>query len=163
MEKLFEKISSYNIFNFIIPGAVFTVISEHLEILFPPSKEILAEVIWYYFVGAVVSRVGSVIIEPLLRWLRFVKHAPYTAYLEACEKDPKMETMVEVANTYRTLLSGFLLLIVGLLLSWAAGSVALPPIWKERIGIGALLLLFLVSYRKQVQYVAKRVQHYKVS
>ena len=56
MEKILDKISSYNIFNFLFPGAIFSVISDHIGLIIAPSDKIIERIIWYYFIGLVIAR-----------------------------------------------------------------------------------------------------------
>ncbi len=160
MEKILEKISSYNIFNYLFPGAVFATIAQHLGILSVPSKELVAQLIWYYFVGLVISRVGSLFIEPLLKASRFVTYSDYPSYLRAAAADPKMEVILEASNSYRTLAAASLLLVVGLLCTYGAKHFGISPDWQERAGIVGLAIMFLFSFRKQSGFVSKRVAHF---
>jgi len=160
VNEILSKISSYNIFNYLFPGAVFTVIADRLDLLPAPDDNIIEQLLWYYFVGLVISRVGSVLLEPALRKIGFVKYSDYASYLRACTSDPKMDVMVEVANTYRTLAAAFGLLIATGVTVWVVKTVGLAPKWQDYSAIVLLLALFLASLRKQVDFVTKRVGHF---
>src|SRR5260370_14737106 len=113
MNELLAKLSSYNVFNYLLPGIVFAILAGdiiHYSII---QKDIVTGAFFYYFVGLVVSRFGSLIIEPLLKWLRFVKFADYKDFVAASQKDAKLDVLSEVNNTYRTLpsLTSLLLLL----------------------------------------------------
>jgi len=160
MKELLDKISSYNIFNFLLPGIVFTVLlpalgfsAHHLA----PDNLLIAAFL-YYFVGLVISRFGSLVIEPLLKRSGFVKFAPYSHFIEASRKDAVIDVLSEVNNTYRTLcaMSALLLLLPAYRfleghVQWLAAS---------RLFVVALVLfvVFLLSYRKQTDYVRRRVE-----
>ncbi len=62
------------------------------------------------FTGLVVSRVGSLILELLMKLFSFVSFAPYKDFVCACVKDAKLEVLSEANNTYRTLAAAFLCL-----------------------------------------------------
>ena len=160
MNEILAKISSYNIFNYLFPGAVFTIIADHLGVLAAPKHDILIQLLWYYFVGLVVSRVGSVVLEPFLRRVKFVKYSDYAAYLRACAADPKMDVMVEVANTYRTLAAAFLLLLLSAFWVAMVRRLGFSAAWQDRSVLLLLLVLFLFSFRKQSAFVSRRVSHY---
>ena len=160
MSEILSKISSYNIFNYLFPGAVFTVLADRLNLLPGPPDKIIQQLLWYYFVGLAISRIGSVVLEPLLRKTRFVGYSDYPSYLRACAADPKMDVMVEVANTYRTLAAAFLLLLATAFTIHFAKSAGLPPKWQNYSAILLLAVLFLFSFRKQSDFVARRVAHY---
>jgi hypothetical protein len=95
----------------------------------------------------------------LRRW-SFVVYSDYPSFLRASVADPKLETMVEVCNTYRTLATAFALLLLSMLGDWIANKIGVPGPWKERMVIAPLLVLFLFSFRKQSGYVSKRVNHH---
>ena len=73
MKDLLDKLSSYNIFNYLLPGVVFVAISKSLTIYNFVQQDIVVGVFLYYFIGLVISRIGSIVIEPMLKWIRFVK------------------------------------------------------------------------------------------
>jgi hypothetical protein len=159
VNELLSKISSYNIFNYLFPGAVFSVLAERFVLLQSP-KDVVGQLLWYYFVGLVISRVGSVVVEPILKRWSFIVYSDYPSFLRASVADAKLETMVEVCNTYRTLATAFALLLLSMLGDWIANKIGVPGPWKERMVIAPLLVLFLFSFRKQSGYVSKRVNHH---
>ena len=66
-EKIVDRISSYNLFNYALPGTIFVYTSKCLL-----NKNILVNswienFILCYFIGMILSRIGSLIIEPLLK------------------------------------------------------------------------------------------------
>jgi hypothetical protein len=158
MKELLDKISSYNIFNFLLPGVVFVALSNDAISASIGKQNLLVAVFLYYFVGLVISRFGSVVIEPVLRVLSFVRYAPYTDFIRAEKKDPKLTALVEVNNTYRTLCSMLVLLL--LLKMYVQLGAKIPALrsWQEAIFAVLLLILFLFSYRKQTAYVVKRIR-----
>jgi len=157
MKELLDKISSYNIFNFLLPGVVFVALSKEFLGGVISKQNALAAAFLYYFVGLVISRFGSVVIEPVLRVLSFVRSAPYADFIPAEKKDPKLTVLVEVNNTYRTLCSLFVLLL--LLKMYLKLGATIPALrnWQETVLAILLLILFLFSYRKQTGYVVKTV------
>lgn len=159
MNELLSKISSYNIFNYLLPGAVFSILAERLALLEAPD-ELVTQLIWFYFAGMVISRVGSLVLEPLLKKVAFVNYSDYEKYLSACQSDQKLETMVEASNTYRTIATAFLMLLLGNLYVLAASWIGVSEMWQSRIGIAVLLLLFLFAFRKQSAFITRRVEHH---
>lgn len=153
MDGFWEKISSYNIFNNLFPGALYIYFMEKAAHLSLSGNDIVKSVILYYFVGLVISRLGSLILEPLLKVIKLVKFIPYGEYVSACVLDKKIETLQEIANMYRTLLATFILLLISLFLLGYLNGVSYY--FSVCISI-SLAVLFLVSYVKQVKYVIKR-------
>ncbi|HEY8586134.1 MAG TPA: hypothetical protein VIL60_05320, partial [Rhodanobacter sp.] len=134
MSELLNKISTYNIFNYLFPGAVFSILADRLYLIDSP-EDIVRQLLWYYFVGMVISRVGSVMLEPVLRRIRFVRYSDYSNYLRACVSDPKLELMVEVSNTYRTLAAAFALLSIGIFFHRFAEAIDIPTSWMDALSI----------------------------
>ena len=155
--ELLTKLSSYNVFNYLLPGIVFAILAGdiiHYPII---QKDIVTGAFFYYFVGLVVSRFGSLIIEPLLKWLRFVKFADYKDFVAASQKDAKLDVLSEVNNTYRTLASLISLLL--LLKLYMKIEERFPRLneWNWTVLAVLLLVMFLFSYRKQTSYITRRI------
>lgn len=154
MEVLLNKIEEYNIFNYLLPGVIFTCLLKWyigIEICYDNA---IVMIFIYYFIGLIISRIGSIIIEPFLLWNGFIKYAAYNDYLKATKKDKKIEQLLIVNNMYRTFCSMFIIL---LLLKFV--------IVKFKINYHMLILLgivlYLYSYKKQTQFIFKRVENTK--
>ncbi|MDE0089403.1 MAG: hypothetical protein OXU23_27060 [Candidatus Poribacteria bacterium] len=158
MKEIIDRLTSYNIFNYLLPGTLFIGLGDTLTSYTLIQDNILIALFLYYFIGLIISRIGSLTLEPLLKWIKFVKFAPYEDYVKASQLDPKIEIFSEQNNMYRSLcmLSIALILLKIYDLAWGSG---LPDnaviIFIFLIG---LLVLFLLSYRKQTKYVVKRVK-----
>src|SRR2546425_11221618 len=158
MNELLSKISSYNLFNYLLPGIIFAILASQI-IHFPiVQRDIITGAFLYYFVGLVVSRFGSLIIEPLLKRLSFVQFADYKDFVAASKKDGQLELLSEVNNTYRTLCSLFTLVL--LLKLYTKLECAFPTLkaWHATLLAVLLLVVFLFSYRKQTSYITKRIK-----
>lgn len=161
MNEILAKISSYNIFNNLIPGAVLAFLLETFEIYTIDTKSIVTDLIVFYFMGLVVSRVGSLVVEPIAKYVKLVQYADYKDYLSASAKDAKIAILLEENNQYRT----FLALILTVIAIYCAkiGFICfeLSTFWEYCALTLALLILFAFSYRKQTDYIRRRVDHNK--
>lgn len=157
MNDLLAKISSYNIFNYLFPGALFVVVAERMGIVALPQLDIITRLLIYYSAGLGISRVGSLILEPALLWTRFVKYSEYSDYVTACDADPKIVTLVEASNTFRTIAAGALCLLVAWPVSTMARKGVIAPTMGTLLSLLLVLVVFLASFRKQVGFVKKRV------
>lgn len=158
LSELLDKLTSYNLFNYLLPGAVFAYFAESSFAIKLVPDDLVTAAFVYYFLGVVVSRFGSLVLEPLLKGLRVVKFEPYPAYLAAAEKDDKIEILVEAANMYRTFVSSMLLL---LLLAAYLKVESLCPIlseWRSISGGLTLAFIFLFAYKKQTDFIANRIK-----
>jgi hypothetical protein len=157
MKDLLEKISSYNIFNYLLPGVLFAFIISKMTVYSLLQDDILTGAFVYYFLGLTVSRVGSLLIDPLLKKVKFVRFSDYKTFVSTSKKDGKIELLSEVNNMYRTLCALFLLILVLL----GCQSVLVHVQWLVPAGpyiaLTLLALLFAFSYRKQSEYVVKRI------
>lgn len=158
MKDLLEKLSSYNLFNYLLPGILFVILAEKITAYSFIQQDIIIGVFLYYFIGLVVSRVGSLTIEPFLKKIKFLKFADYPDFVAASKKDEKLDILSEQNNSYRTICSLFFLLLLlkifEIIQSWFP---ALKE-WDHFILLILLLVLFLLSYRKQTNYITKRVK-----
>ena len=158
MSDILDKISSYNIFNYLLPGTMFAVIGDTYTSYSFIQEDVFVAVFAYYFIGLVISRIGSLLIEPLLNKVGFLKFVEYSKFVEASKVDKKLDDLSEINNVYRTLCSLFVFLLI--LIAFDALAAIYP--WL-RLGAPyaaavGLLLLFVFSYRKQTDYVVKRVK-----
>jgi hypothetical protein len=157
MSDILDKISSYNIFNYLLPGTLFAVIGDAYSSYSFIQSDVLIAVFSYYFIGLVISRIGSLLIEPLLKKVGFLKFAEYGNFLAASKVDKKLDELSEANNMYRTLCSLFVFLLV--LLAFDALATLYPAlkIGAPYVLAVGLLVLFFFSYRKQTDYIVKRV------
>ncbi|WP_026613403.1 hypothetical protein [Ensifer aridi] len=163
MNDLLAKISSYDLFNNLIPGAIFVFFLSATGIYSLTAETIVGNLVVYYFVGLVISRIGSILIEPLLRFLGVVSFGKYEDFITASSKDPKILTLLESSNLFRTILA--LVLVCFVAFNWDVVALWLPlsqRTWGALL-CGFVALLFLLSYRKQTEFIRKRVAHHRGS
>ena len=122
------------------------------------SDDIVVGLFLYYFYGLVVSRIGSLVLEPILKKVRVVRFAPYVDFVTASRIDDKIETLSEQNNMYRTLASTFLCLTLLGLADWLLATLPALNAYRVQIAVLLLLALFIWSYWKQSNYVAARVR-----
>jgi hypothetical protein len=158
MEDLLKKVSQYQLFNFLMSGAVLVAALSKTTDIHLGSDDVILSFFLYYFVGLVISRVGSLVVEPTLKLLRVIKYLPYTDYVQAAQLDAKLDTLSQENNTYRTLIATFLMFIGFYLLDKHAHSLLSGKSSVVIVGGAALLiLLFAFAYHKQTKYITKRI------
>jgi hypothetical protein len=74
------------------------------------------------------------------------------------QTDPHLLVLYEVSNMYRTLASGFVLLL--LLKGYSKLEIKYPIMqsWDSTILAALMILTFLFAYKKQTRYVTDRIQ-----
>ena len=158
MNELLTKLSSYNLFNYLLPGVLFAILASAMTGYQLIQKEIITGVFLYYFLGMVVSRFGSLVVGPVLKRLSFIKFVDYKHFVVASKKDPQLEILSEVNNTYRTLCSLFSLLLM--LKLYAKIEARFPSLraWDATLLMVSFFVMFLFAYRKQTSFVVKRIK-----
>jgi len=157
MNDIIDKISSYNILNYLLPGTLFAVISDAYSSYSFVQDDLFVGVFAYYFIGLVISRVGSLVIEPLLKNVGFLKFADYDKFLAASKVDEKLDQLSEANNMYRTICSLFVFVLGLLVFDAVASRVPYLRDGAPYVVAVVLLVLFIFSYRKQTRYIVKRV------
>ena len=161
MKDVFQKLTSYNIFNCLLPGIVFVILLRYFTSHNLMIDEALSATFFYYFIGLIISRIGSLIVEPLLRKFKIVNFSAYRNFVETSKIDDKIELLSEINNIYRTLLSMLILILLIITYEGTPNFFELGKSTKSIIGLVSLILLFLCSYKKQTEYMNKRINDFK--
>ena len=159
MEKLLEKLTSYNLFNYLLPGIIFSVLLEKTTNYSIIHKDILIEAFLAYFIGLAISRVSSLIIEPCLKKIKFVRFYGYRWYVATEKSNTSLKVLSEANNMYRVFISLFLILIIIMFYEKYLQSILSE--YTNYILVIGLLILFLFSYKKQTKYITKRIKIFK--
>ena len=160
MENFFEKVSNYQFLNNILPGTIFVSILNNYMGIIIKADNFLVSLFIYYFVGLIISRFGSIVIEPILRKIKFVNHQPYSKYIFASLKDKKINQLMELNNLFRSMMAMFCLL--GLVTIYGKIQAICPFVERNNKMILLLLLiaLFLFSFRKQTKFIFDRITYH---
>lgn len=158
LSKIVDKISAYQLFNYLFPGIIFHLCVEQIMSFKIAPDDILYRLFVYYITGMILSRIGSTIIEPLYKKLCIVVYAKYNHFLDASKGDSKLDILVLENNTYRTLIATFICLALLFLvdqIQWLHDKYHHPI----AIALYLLFLIFLYStaFRKQTAFIRKRV------
>ena len=157
VKEILNKLSSYNLFNYLLPGIIFVVLANRFTRYSFIQHDIVIGLFLYYFIGLSISRLGSLAIEPILKRISFLQFADYDDFVTASKNDDKIELLSEVNNTYRTICSLFCMLLLLKLYEKIEGRFPVLNEWDGFVVIVLLLLIFLLSYRKQTIYLIKRI------
>lgn len=157
MKEIIDKLTSYHVFNYLFPGILFAGIGSHYTPYSLILDNIIIGVFVYYFYGLVISRVGSLILEPLFKKLNFVRFVPYAQFVAATKVDEKIEVLSETNNMYRTLISVLVCLLLTRIYSQLQSAYPWFAGYAPSVVIVVLLILFAFSYKKQTEYITKRI------
>ena len=158
MSNFIEKMGSYQIMTNLLPGVFLGMALKLLLGITMPMENIGEEIIVYYFMGFIINRISSLIVKPVLKKCKFIHEAPYPDYSRAAKIDSKIDVLSETNNYFRALLTSSLLLI--------AIHIIRISIWKIEwissnwnwISMISLVILFLFAYKKQTNFICKRVE-----
>jgi len=158
MKELIEKISSYNLFNNLLPGILFAIIAKYTTKYNLIQSDILLGLFLYYFIGLIISRFGSLVFENILLKLKFVNYANYKDFVQTQKEDSKIDSLLESNNMFRTLSAmGFVLLFLKLY-EYISIKLKIDDNVTCIFFLILIITLFLFSYRKQTNYIRKRVE-----
>ena len=152
-----DKLSQYNLLTNIIPGTILCVSMKYLVGYDLIPEESFQAGIVFYFAGVVNGRVGSLIVEPILKKIYWVTFVPYSRYVKAEQKDSKMQMLNQENNVYRSYVSVSLILLLAFCLQELLDYYAYSLTNEKIMLIVGLLVLFLFSYKKQTNYICNRV------
>lgn len=158
MKEIIDKISSYNLFNYLLPGVLFVTVLDKFTNYSFIQENLVIGIFVYYFIGLVISRVGSLVIEPVLRKVSFLKFANYSDFVSASKKDSKIEVFLKTNNMYRTFSSMLILLLLLKLYEFVELAFPILARYNLYILLVFLLIIFLYSYRKQTKYIIDRIK-----
>lgn len=159
LKLLIDRLSQYNFLTNILPGSVLCIVLKYMV-----GYDLFVTEDWYqmgvifYFVGMVNNRFGSIFVEWVLKETSFVKFASYDSFVLAEKNDDKISILSMENNVFRSYISVCLLS----LLAFIFKCIAIKCAWVNELRyiflLIALLVLFLLSYRKQTSYVLKRIE-----
>lgn len=158
MESLVEKLNSYNILNNLLPGVVLGFLFESCLSVTIIQGNVIEDLFIYYFIGMIISRFGSVIVEPLYKKIRLVQFAEYDDYINASKKDKKIEILSETNNTYRSILSACIVTILAKIYFAISTKVNVLSNYKEVLILLMCCVIFSIAYRKQTRYIFQRIK-----
>lgn len=161
MEKFLEKIEEYNIFNYLLPGIIFAYILKYFLGIDIFQDNVIEMAFIYYFIGSVISRIGSIILEPFLIKIKFLKYVSHKDYVDASKEDKVIEKLSMDNNMYRTLCSALIILIILKIAKVVIGYFKLSQSFISTTVIIIGVILYLFSYRKQTKYIVSRVERIK--
>lgn len=155
---IIDKLSQYNFLTNILPGTVLCILLHYLVGYNLLLNDYYLAGILFYFAGMVNSRFSSLVVEPLLKGLKIVAFAPYSDFVKAEKQDAKVTVISQENNTYRSYVSVMVLVLLAYLYKMTLANIEVVGNNEIVILLVLLMLLFVCSYRKQTNYVRKRVE-----
>ena len=156
---MFDKLDAYNLVANLVPGAALTYALHHSKFPAPPPDSIAAFLLAAFVAGVTVNRLGSLILDPMLRskQLGFLKPKNYKSFVTSERDDPKLEILVANAGLYRTFLTAGVVYFGLLAFNLAANKLALETEIKLWVLLVLAMCVFLFALKKEDNYIHERL------
>ncbi len=161
MNSIIDKIGTYQILTNLFPGVFFSIGMKYMFGIDIFSNDIGYYVAECYFMGLIISRIGSILVVPICKKLKLIKHVNYSEYIIAAKGDPKIDVLSEMNNYLRSLLTCTIFMPV----CYGIYCLYISLAWFHSVfpwgAIIFLVVLFATSYRKNTAFIIERI-HSKV-
>ncbi len=157
MTELLDKLESYKIFNYLYPGCLFLGACTYLGISIAQDQNLLITAFEAYFIGMTISRVGSIIANPVFKYFGLVKFKQYEDFVQAEKLDPKIQTLNEESNTFRTVFMTALIVLAAAGIKQAVDAELIAIQTIELITLVLVGVVYALAYRKHVGFIKRRV------
>lgn len=158
MKELLDKISGYSIINNLIPGAVLCFfINDYLKLRII-KDEVFVNICLFYFIGIIISRVGSIIVEKVCEESKLIQKKDYGQFIEAEKNDEKLKTIAEICDLYRSIVALSIILMIGVIIAYFKVNYSSEKTIILLVIFVLLLVLMVSAYRKQTGYVVDRIK-----
>lgn len=163
IENLIEKISHYNLFNYLLPGVIYVIAVNHFTRLTLPTENILESFFLFYFIGLIISRIGSILVKPYIikKLPCYPQEKEYGDFIEATKQDPKINILSSERNVYRTLIALGIMILVTIAFAPIVKWLNLSEIVVFVLLVIGLVILFIFAYIKQTKFIIKRIKRIK--
>ena len=158
MERLLEKIDSYNLFTNIIPGYLMLIFNMYYLDLF--ELNIIEQILIAYFIGLTINRLGSIFTEKILLKFTKEKGESYDKYILASNNDKKINVLLQERNTYRTFCTLFIVCIIELIFIKVINIFNLSEYIVILLVSIVFSIIYVISFCKYNKYIADRIRIY---
>lgn len=153
LKSLSEKLSAYQLFNFIYLGAVFLGILSYKGVPLGMLKEIWWFLLASYFLGMTISRFGSIVIESICLKFGWIEKYDIKRYADNIAKNSFTAILLELTNIYRTICSMGILLFLCTIFKYQQDDKCCM-LFVEVL----FVLLFGISFIKQHHYLGDKLK-----
>ena len=91
---MFEKLDPYDVLANLVPGAALTYALHFSKFPTPAPTDWAAFLLVAFVAGVTTNRLGSLVLDPLLRRMKFLKPKNYDAFVASEKVDKKLQTLV---------------------------------------------------------------------
>ena len=139
-----------------MPGAALTYALHFSEFPAPPPDKLGAFLLVAFVAGVTANRLGSLILDPTLRKLKFLKPKDYRSFLIREKGDQKLDALVANSGLYRTFFTAGFIYLIALTSSRLTAHVSNQTLITMFV-IGGMAV-FLFALRKEDGYIHSRIE-----
>ena len=116
---MFDKLDAYNLVANLVPGAALLYALHSSGFPTPGPNDIAAFLLVSFVAGVMTNRLGSLVIDPILRHRKigFLHPKNYKAFVASEKDDAKLETIVANTGLYRTFVTAGILYLALMILN----------------------------------------------
>ncbi len=156
---MFDKLDAYNLVANLVPGAALIYALHFSNFPTPTPADIGAFVLVSFVAGVLTNRIGSLVLDPLLRHPRvnFLHPKNYRAFVTSEKEDEKLDTIVANTGLYRTFVTAGILYLVLIASDFAIKSLGVSG---QAVFIGFIVVGIIVSafaLKKEDNYIHQRI------
>jgi hypothetical protein len=155
---MFEKLDAYDVVANLVPGAALTYALHFSKFPTPAPADWAAFLLVAFVAGVTTNRLGSLVLDPVLRRLKFLNPKDYDSFVASERADKKLETLVANHGLYRTFFTAgliYLILVVGS--HWFPSVASSNQLAFTLFVIGGMIV-FLFAFRKEDGYIHTRIE-----
>ena len=154
-----EKLSPYDFINNLFPGVlVLAFMAWSLNLSFT-ADGVISIVVYFcivYFVGIIMSRLGSLVLEPIFRKTRIAKW--HKNYYVGERNDPKIPILLRDLNMYRSLaVSSLFCCLISPVAVFITKTISCCMCLEAMLVLFIVAVIFTCSYGKQSRLIYRRV------
>lgn len=156
---MFDKLDAYNLVANLVPGAALAFALHLSGFPAPEPANIAAFLLAAFVAGVTVNRLGSLVLDPLLRAKRlsFLKPKDYYSFVISEHDDAKPEVLVANAGLYRTFFAAGLVYFGLLGFDYGANHLGLDVEARLWMLLLFAMVVFLFALKKEDNYIHERL------
>ncbi len=156
---MFDKLDAYNLVANLVPGAALIYALNFYGFPTPDPSQIGAFVLVSFVAGVLTNRLGSILIDPILRnpKIKFLHAKNYNAFITSEKDDPKLDTIVANAGLYRTFVTCGIIFISLILFDLIIQQINLDDRYLFLMFIVVGIIISALALRKEDDYIHQRI------
>ena len=154
---MFDKLDAYNLIANLVPGAALVYALHFSKFPVPDPEKIGAFLLTAFVVGVATNRLGSLVLDPVLRRVGFLHKKDYQAFLGSEKQDARLETLVANSGLYRTFVTAGLVYLTLLATNCVFAAIGIKPNIVFILVAVLGMVIFLFAFRKEDDYIRTRM------